>query len=122
MIDPLSLIASAITLADVGVRGVHFALELCEDYKDAELQMALAQYEHVMLQEIMERVSFHSPSRMERTKRLLETISERFPDDLHCRGRKDRWLWAIKEKRRFEKLTDRLKPIAVMLVLELGAA
>ena len=120
--DPISLFAVAITLADIGARGLHFALELHESYRGAEIQMKTVQHQYCILQEAMERVPPEFLSRMEATKDLLDAIRRKFPGTFQCESRKDRWLWAIKRKRKGEALVDQLERVedSIRFLLHLG--
>jgi len=119
--DPLSLFVVAITLASIGARGFHFAFELCEDYKDAMTQIEMIQYQYLMLQEAMKKLPPELLPQMKATKDLLEAIERKFPDTFYCEGRKDRWLWAIKRKRKAKTLVGQLGHIenSIRLALHL---
>lgn len=123
MTDPLSLTVGTIALMGAGATAVDVTHKLLSDYRDARLQMLHARDQHVLLQGNVQlakaNTSPQCPYTITSSQSLLERIEKDFPSDIRLDRRRDRLLWAFKDKKKVRENLDRQMKAEISSVLSL---
>jgi hypothetical protein len=122
IMDPFSVIASAIGIAGVGgqaVQAVQSARDVCGNYRHAAEQMQHAKAKSDMLESFRQNSSMKSNPKLAVAQSSFEAISSSFPENLHPSSKRRRLLWAAKDKERTTKLLAQLTEIETSAILSL---
>jgi len=122
IMDPFSVIASAIGITGVGgqaVQAVQSARDVCGNYRHAAEQMQHAKAKSDMLESFRQNSSMKSNPKLAAAQSSFEAIGSSFPDNLHPSSKRRRLLWAAKDKERTTKLLAQLTEIEISAILSL---